>query len=94
MSKQSNVARCYIVRGRVQGVGYRAFAQKWAVEIGVTGWVRNRDDGAVEVLACGDRRQLDDYSGRLRQGPRFADVRGVEEREAALLQSDGFSIRH
>lgn len=94
MSKQPKLARSYIVRGRVQGVGYRAFAQSWAVEIGLTGWVRNRDDGSVEVLACGDRRQLDDYAGRLRQGPRFSDVRGVEEREAALLQSDGFSIRH
>ncbi len=90
-------ARTYIVRGRVQGVGYRYFAQQWAAEIGLSGWVKNLDDGNVEVYACGTAAQLDEYAGRLRQGPRFSDVRGVEEREAAvqsLLQSDGFSIRH
>ncbi|MBI4891333.1 MAG: acylphosphatase [Acidobacteria bacterium] len=87
-------ARRFIVRGRVQGVGYRYFAQQWAAEIGLTGWVKNLDDGNVEVYACGTPGQLNDYAGRLRQGPRFSDVRGVEECEAALLQSDGFTIRH
>lgn len=95
MARQQRLAaRIYVVRGRVQGVGYRYFAQNWAADIGVTGWVRNRDDGNVEVYAAGTPAQLDEFSGRLRQGPRFADVRGVEEMEAALLQSDGFSIRH
>ena len=95
MAKEQRLAaRTYIVRGRVQGVGYRYFAQTWAAEVGVTGWVRNRDDGNVEVFANGTPQQLDEFAGRLRQGPRFADVRGVEEREAALLQSDGFSIKH
>jgi len=92
--RQQLVARQYRVRGRVQGVGYRYFAQSWAVELGVTGWVRNRDDGSVEVYAVGTEQQLSDYSGRLHQGPRFSSVRGVEEMEAALLQSDGFSIKH
>lgn len=92
--QQKLAARTYLVRGRVQGVGYRYFAQTWAADIGVTGWVRNRDDGNVEVYAAGTPAQLDELAGRLRQGPRFADVRGVEEMEAALLQSDGFSIRH
>jgi acylphosphatase len=93
MFKPERMARRYVVRGRVQGVGYRYFARDRALELGVSGWVRNRDDGTVEALACGTAAQLDAFSGYLHQGPRFSDVRGVEQREAALLQSDGFSIR-
>ena len=93
MSKQELIARRYVVRGRVQGVGYRYFARDRALELGVTGWVRNRDDGTVETLACGTAAQLDAFSGFLHQGPRFGEVRGVQQQEAALLQSDGFSIR-
>ncbi len=83
----------YVIRGRVQGVGYRYFARDRALELGLTGWVRNRDDGTVEALACGTAAQLDAFSGYLHQGPRFGEVRGVERQEAALLQSKGFSIR-
>ena len=93
MSKTERIARRYVIRGRVQGVGYRYFARDRAMELSVTGWVRNRDDGTVEALACGTAAQLDAFSGHLHQGPRFGDVRGVEQQEAALLQSDGFSIR-
>lgn len=88
------VSRLYVVKGRVQGVGYRYFAQTAAAQTGVTGWVRNRDDGAVESYATGTPEQLAEYSGRLRMGPRFGEVRSVEEIEAPLLQSDGFSIKH
>lgn len=88
------ISRIYVVKGRVQGVGYRYFAQAAADEAGITGWVRNRDDGAVETYATGTPEQLAAYSGRLRMGPRFSDVRSVEEIEAPLLQSDGFSIKH
>ena len=93
MSKTERMARRYVVRGRVQGVGYRYFARDRALELGVSGWVRNRDDGTVEAVACGTAEQLDAFSGYLHQGPRFGEVRGVEQQEAALLQSDGFSIR-
>lgn len=91
---QPRLGRRYIVRGRVQGVGYRFFAQNWANHIGLRGSVRNLDDGNVEVIAIGTAAQLDEFSARLHQGPRFSDVRGVEEQEAALLQSDGFTIKH
>jgi acylphosphatase len=87
-------SRRYVVHGRVQGVGYRYFAQNWGNHIGVRGYVKNLDDGGVEVVATGTAAQLDELAGRLRQGPRFADVRGVEEQEAALLQSNGFIIKH
>lgn len=96
MEKQTagRVSRLYVIKGRVQGVGYRYFAQTVAAELGITGWVRNRDDGAVETYATGTPAQLAAFSGRLHIGPRFGEVRSVEEIEAALLQSDGFSIKH
>lgn len=87
-------ARRYLVRGRVQGVGFRDFAQRAAAETGVTGFVRNLDDGRVEAVAVGTPGQLAEFAGRLRRGPRWGEVRGVEEHEHALLQSDGFSIKH
>jgi acylphosphatase len=86
------IARRYFVRGRVQGVGYRWFAQKTANVLGVRGYARNLDDGRVEVYALGTREQLDTLSGHLRKGPNFADVRGVDEQEAALERVSGFDI--
>lgn len=90
----SKEARGYIVRGRVQGVGFRFFAQQAASRIGVNGYVRNLDNGDVEVYAVGLPEQLSDLSAMLRKGPRYADVRGVEEQEAALESCSGFHIRH
>jgi acylphosphatase len=86
-------ARRFLISGRVQGVGYRNFAERSAQEAGVTGWARNLDDGRVEVHANGTSGQLEDFEARLRQGPRFADVRKVELMEAAVLELSGFSIR-
>ena len=85
-------AKRYFIRGRVQGVGFRYFAQREAVELGVSGYTRNLDDGRVEVYAVGTPGQLADLAGRLWTGPRFADVRGVEEQEAAVQQYDTFHI--
>jgi len=82
-------ARRFLISGRVQGVGYRNFAERSAQEAGVTGWARNLDDGR----ANGTSGQLEDFEARLRQGPRFADVRKVELMEAAVLELSGFSIR-
>jgi len=86
-------ARRFLISGRVQGVGYRYFAERAARETGVTGWARNLDDGRVEVHANGTAAQLDDFEGRLRTGPRFADVRAVESSEVAVLELSGFYIR-
>lgn len=93
MTRQSRIARRYLVRGRVQGVGFRDFVQRRAAELGVTGYVRNLDDGRVEAVACGTPAQLAEFAGYLHQGPRFSSVRGVEETEHALVQSEGFSIK-
>jgi len=75
-------ARRYLVRGRVQGVGFRWFVEREAHILSIAGWVRNKPDGRVEVLAQGTREQLDALSLRLREGPRAARVDDVEESEA------------
>jgi acylphosphatase len=92
MSAAKLSAKRYFIRGRVQGVGFRYFAQRAAAELGVSGYTRNLDDGRVEVYAVGTPDQLADLAGRLWTGPRFADVRGVEEQEAAVQQYDTFHI--
>jgi acylphosphatase len=75
-------ARRFLVRGRVQGVGFRWFVEREAHVLGIAGWVRNNHDGSVEVLAIGTRDQLAGLGSRLRQGPRAARVDDVEESEA------------
>ena len=79
-------ARRFLVRGRVQGVGFRWFVEREARLLGITGWVRNNADGAVEVLAQGTREQLSGLRDRLQQGPRAARVDDVDESEANLTQ--------
>jgi len=91
--KTGRIGRRFVISGRVQGVGYRAFAQHAAREIGVTGWARNLDDGDVEVHANGSPQQLDDFEGRLRQGPRFSGVRSVTAEEAPVSTVGEFDIR-
>jgi acylphosphatase len=75
--------RRYLIRGRVQGVGFRWFVEAEARTLGLAGWVRNNPDGSVEVLAKGPREQLSALRGRLQQGPRASRVDAVEESEAA-----------
>jgi acylphosphatase len=82
VSETATQARRFIVRGRVQGVGFRWFVEREAHVLGVAGWVRNNVDGTVEVLAMGNRDQLLGLRSRLRQGPRAARVDEVEEFEA------------
>ena len=79
-------ARRFLVRGRVQGVGFRWFVEREAHLLGVAGWVRNNADGAVEVLAQGTRDQLSALTARLQQGPRAARVDQVEQSEVPLSQ--------
>ena len=75
-------ARRFVVRGRVQGVGFRWFVEREAHLLGISGWVRNNTDGSVEIHAQGSRDQLSGLRSRLREGPRAARVDLVEESEA------------
>jgi len=86
------LTRIYIVRGTVQGVGYRYFVQNAARELGVNGTVRNLSDGSVEVVAVGHERHLSDLAGRLHIGPRGAEVRGVEEIESIAGNHRSFQV--
>ncbi len=92
MSRRPQTAKRWYVRGRVQGVGYRYFAQRAASELGLTGYARNLDDGRVEVYAVGPADKLSQMAGLLYKGPRWADVRGVDEQEAELRVRADFWI--
>lgn len=68
-----------MVRGSVQGVGFRAYVRDQARGLGVTGWVRNRADGSVEILACGSEAALESLAGFVARGPIGAQVARVEQ---------------
>lgn len=82
------------IKGHVQGVGYRAFVQRQASALMLSGWVRNRSDGSVEVLAEGEKVQLDKLLASLRRGPSAAYV---DEANPVWIEADtnvrGFHIR-
>ena len=69
-----------MVRGRVQGVYFRASTQREARRLGLTGWVKNRPDGAVEVVAEGEEDQVKDFLGWAQHGPATARVDKVDTR--------------
>jgi acylphosphatase len=83
-----------LIRGYVQGVGFRASCQREAVSLGLTGWVRNRWDGSVEALLEGPEEAVDQMIEWCRQGPPRAEVSSVEVTpapEAEPLRS--FNVR-
>jgi acylphosphatase len=81
----------FLVKGRVQGVGFRWFVQSEAAEIGLRGWVRNTEDGHVEVLAAGEPEQLEDLMKALGQGSRGSRVDAVIEH--TLDESEGAALK-
>jgi len=87
-------ARRFLVRGRVQGVGFRWFVEREAQILGIVGWVRNNPDGSVEVLAMGTPEQLAGLRSRLQEGPRAARVDNVEESVAEPVAGlNSFQVR-
>ena len=94
MSSTSIQARRYLVRGRVQGVGFRWFVEREAHILQIAGWVRNNPDSTVEVFAQGTRDQLSGLHQRLREGPRASRVDEIEVTEADPIPSlSSFQIR-
>ncbi len=83
-----------IVRGEVQGVGFRWFVQRTAAGLGLDGWVMNRADRAVELVAEGTTSELDELVAAVREGPPASRVASVEEsRSPAVGGLDGFRVR-
>jgi acylphosphatase len=88
------LARHYVVKGRVQGVGFRFFVNRAAAVEGLHGWVRNLPDGSVEILSEGEADALDRFERQVRQGPAGARVDEVDTTDAGASGHDtGFSIR-
>ncbi|OGV62071.1 MAG: hypothetical protein A2498_07580 [Lentisphaerae bacterium RIFOXYC12_FULL_60_16] len=83
------------IAGRVQGVGYRYFTVDTARALGLSGWVRNRPDGTVEILAQGLRPQIEALVARCHEGPPLAVVRRVNvEWGLPPVPDTGFEVRH
>ena len=82
------------VRGRVQGVGYRAWAADTARALGLAGWVRNRVDGTVEAVAAGDDGAVERFIAACRTGPALARVSAVEVSSADPADTAGLGFEH
>jgi len=88
------VARRFLISGRVQGVGFRFFAERAARREGLHGWVQNLDDGRVEASAEGEAEAMARFEGNLRHGPSGARVEQVEVEDAVPEgRFTGFNIR-
>jgi len=84
------IARRLRIRGRVQGVGYRVWAAGAARDLGLSGWVRNRTDGSVELLAVGAAGDIEALIERCRRGPLSARVDDLAIEEAMGIVAEGF----
>lgn len=83
----------FTVSGRVQGVFFRVRTRQQAQQLGITGWVRNREDGRVEGMASGAAGELDRFHAWLHQGPEYARVEDVEIEELECQEFPDFQIR-
>lgn len=87
------VARTIRIRGQIQGVFFRETAARIATSLGVTGWVRNRRDGSVDVFAMADDTTLDKFTALLREGSPASQVDTMESTPANPTRLSGFSRR-
>ena len=83
-----------VIKGKVQGVFYRASAKKAAVQLTITGWIRNKENGDVEALATGNTIQLNEFIGWCRLGPEGAKVTAVVETWQDETVFDSFIVMH
>jgi acylphosphatase len=78
------IAKKFLIAGRVQGVGFRYFADRWASQLGICGYVKNLWDGKVEVYAIGDALALEELKRQLAEGPRSARVTAIDESDETV----------
>jgi acylphosphatase len=88
MTETGAIARRVVVEGYVQGVGYREFTRRAASKLNVSGWVRNRSDGAVEALLRGPPASIEALIAEMRKGPRSAAVDSVRVIEQDRTDGD------
>ena len=94
MTQDSEIVCAHFrVRGQVQGVFFRASTEAVALRLGLSGWVRNSENGDVELIACGTTQQLDELEKWLWRGPSNARVTGVQRAPVALQTFKGFQVR-
>ncbi len=93
-SEQTNQRLHAVIHGRVQGVNFRAYTAQQANALGLTGWIRNLPDGAVETVAEGPKEQLKKYEAYLHIGSPYAVVMDVTATyETAINQFNDFRVR-
>jgi acylphosphatase len=84
-----------VVSGEVQGVGYRYYTQMKAIQYGITGWVKNLQGGGVEILASGERANLERFIDEVRRGNPFSNVNHIEVQETEKTDSyKSFAIKY
>jgi acylphosphatase len=81
-----------VVSGRVQGVGFRAWTHRHARLLKISGWVRNREDGAVEIFAEGQKKGLDAFVEAVRTGPDYSRVEHISCEAVRVRNITGFSV--
>lgn len=87
------LSKHYLISGRVQGVGFRAFTHRTANEMNLRGWVRNLSDGRVEVLAQAPASQLVEFEQRLKNGPSRSHVEAIAARLVKMNETiPGFEV--
>ncbi len=90
MTGSEIVAVRVMIRGRVQGVWYRAWTVQTAQQLGLAGWVRNQHDGSVEALFAGSAADIEAMIARCRQGPPSAQVDAIDRADAEPPAEAGF----
>ena len=83
-----SVTARFLVSGLVQGVGYRAFARRTALALGLVGFARNLPDGRVETMVTGPAEAIAEYAGALSRGPSFSQVTSVDRVEISDQATD------
>lgn len=84
-----------VIKGRVQRVFYRSKACKKAIELGLFGWIKNNDDGTVELVARGPTEKLEEFIEWCKEGPELAKVKDIQiEKRAATEVNDSFEIKY
>ena len=82
------------ISGKVQGVSFRYYLMKEAQRLGILGWVKNLEDGRMEVIAQGKEEDLQEFLRHCRKGPPYAEVEKVETKEMPEQEFEGFEIKY